>query len=352
MRQVELRICLVADYSGYTDEGMKKMASYLAQELSKHHKVKTMNIKNMLSTSFWREIRQFQPQIIHYIPGPSILSFSITKELRLYSSPAARTVMSATHPSFYGLRGFYYGPYYALSSFLMPLIPLLKPDLVLVQSRRTEEMFRKLGCKTKFLPGGVDVEKFVLVSPETKRRLREKYGLDTEIFSVLHVGSFRKWRNVQALARFKGEDTQVLILGNTTKIEKSVYHYLEKNGCLVWDEYVENIEEFYQLADCYVFPTTDSRGSIEMPLSVLEAMACNLPVIITRFGALEQMFQPGEGVVFCETVDELSLALDKIKGSDLNIKTREKVMPYSWNNIAETLGGMYLELTGNTPSKV
>ncbi len=97
---------------------------------------------------------------------------------------------------------------------------------------------------------------------------------------------------------------------------------------------------------------TSAQKTLEQRLKVINCLYDLSKLIERPKISLEQIFQPGEGVVFCETVDELSLALDKIKGSDLNIKTREKVMPYSWNNIAETLGGMYLELTGNTPSKV
>ena len=62
-------------------------------------------------------------------------------------------------------------------------------------------------------------------------------------------------------------------------------------------EYITHLEEIYALSDCYVFPTTDRRYCVEMPLSVLEAMSCNLPMLTTRFGALPGVFEEASGLI-------------------------------------------------------
>ncbi len=338
-----MRICLLANYSSPLDESMKNTAFHLHKELSKHHEVKPVELRNIASPSLWKEVKSFQPHVIHYVPGPSILSFIVMKALKSYCRNS-KTIMSAMHPSFYGIRGLIYGPYYALSSILKIFIPLLKPDLILVQSHKSEEMFRRLGCKVEFLPGGVDIKRFTPASPETKRQLRGKYSLDKDKFTIVHVGSFRKWRNVQILTELRKDDTQVLIIGSTTKVERDVYQDVKGKGCLVWDEYLENVEELYQLADCYVFPTLDERGSVELPLSVLEAMACNLPVVSTSFGALPRLFKSGDGLIFAETEEELLRAIDKVRDGDLPIRTREMVLPYHRENVAGRLQEIYADV--------
>lgn len=338
-----MRICLIGEYSGNLDEGMRKVASHLGKELSKRHQIWLSDLGRIPSTGFFKDIKNFNPQIVHYVPGPSITSFMIMKAVKMYCRDA-KAVMSAMHPGFCGLRGFLYGPSYALSSLLKPCITVLKPDLILTQSYGTETMFAKLGCKTMFLPCGVDIEKFQPASVETKRELRHKYELDEREFTVLHIGSVKRRRNIQILQRLHRNNTQILIVGSLSQgIEKKVEHQLEKSGCLVWKEYIENINEVYALADCYVFPTTNSIGSIELPLSVLEAMSCNIPVISTRFGALPRVFEEDDGLIFADKEEDFIQGVERIKNGK-EVKNREKVSPYSWEKIASRLEEIYKEM--------
>ena len=119
---------------------------------------------------------------------------------------------------------------------------------------------------------------------------------------------------------------------------------LKDAGCIVWTNYFPNLEEIYALSDCYVFPTINRRACIETPLSVLEAMACNLPVITTKFGALPRMFKEGEGLFFIKSEREVSKIIEILKNNNLKIKTREKILPYSWEVIGKRLIKIYSEL--------
>lgn len=326
-----MKICLLGEYSRGLDEGMRKVSFYFAEELSKQHQILTLDLREVFTKSFWREIKEFNPQIIHYVHGPSIKSLMIVKTLAFYCQ-YAKTVMSAMHPHFTLLSERF--------------IPLFKPDMILVQSSETEEMFKKRGCETKFLPCGVDVKKFTPVVVRAKEELREKYGIDKEKFVILHIGSVKEGRNIQVMEKLQNDDTQVLIVGAvSTGIERNLIHQLKKSGCLVWERFFEKIEEIYAFSDCYVFPTSpvNKLNSIEMPLSVLEAMSCNLPVITTKFGALPRVFKEGDGLFFVESEDETVKALKEIKNC-INVKTREKVLPYSWENIGEILEEIYFNL--------
>ena len=125
-------------------------------------------------------------------------------------------------------------------SFLSKLfIPVLEPDLVLVQSFETEEYFKMLGCKTEFLPCGVDVKRFIPATTKAKDDLRGRYGLDKEKFTILHVGHLNEGRNVQLLKKIQKDNNQVVIIGSTTstKINQKLCEQLKKSGCLVWARY-------------------------------------------------------------------------------------------------------------------
>lgn len=327
-----MKICLLGEYSGNSDEGMRKVSFHFAEELKKQqHQVLSLDLREVFSKAFWKDFKAFKPEIIHYVHGPSIKSFIVLKIVSV-NGRGVKTVISAMHPCFTILS--------------KRFIPFFKPDLILTQSKETEEMFKKRGCKTEFLPCGVDVKKFTPVTIRAKEELREKYGIDKEKFIILHIGSMKEGRNVQLLEKLQNENNQVVIVAATsTGIEKNLTKQLKKSGCLVWTRHFRDIEEVYALSDCYIFPVPPENriNSIEMPLSVLEAMSCNLPVITTKFGALPKVFKENAGLFFIENENVIFTALEGIKNGVM-VKIREKVIPYSWENIGKKLEEIYIKL--------
>ena len=58
-----------------------------------------------------------------------------------------------------------------------------------------------------------------------------------------------------------------------------------------------------------------------MPISILEAMQCRLPVFATNVGAISEMFSDGvEGIIFNPTLYELSEVLNNISNGKYNLK--------------------------------
>jgi len=330
-----MRICLIGP-AGPLEEGMRQVSFHLSAELGKHHQVLRLDaeLRKVLSTGFWKGLRDFDPDLIHYVPGPSIKSFFLVKMLSLHC-PHVKTVMSATHP--------------ALSPLTQRFVPMVRPDLILTQSSRDEEMFTRLGCKTTFLPSGVDTERFAPVSKQMKDGLRREYGLSPDRFIILHVGSIKEKRNLRILQSMQRGQNQVLIVGTaSTGVEQKIRRELEQNDCLVWIQHFKDIERIYALADCYVFPTIDRIAAIALPLSVLEAMSCNLPVISTRFGALPRVFEESDGFHFAAKQEDFIQRLQEVKDG-VQVKTREKVLSYSWESIARRLKGIYTTLCDCRP---
>jgi len=326
-----MRICLISHSLKNLikgDIGTKLVGFYIAKELKKNHELIQIDIKDI---NLWRKIRNFKPQIIHFVLCPSTLGLLISK-ITSFFYRSAKIVMSAPNP---------YLPF-------KELITFLKPDITLAQSYESEKTFKNLGIKTKFLSNGVDIDKFIPKSDKVKKELRKKYDIDLNSFIILHVGPIIKKRNIRFLKNLQNEHNQVIIIGRVP-YEKDVYQYLTKNGCLVWIDHFKNIEEIYALSDCYIFPTPikNKNASIEIPLSVMEAMSCNLPVITTKFGALPRILEAGDGLFFMEKEEDYFNTLDKIKSGTIKVRTREKVLPYSWENIAKRLEEIYEEIVSN-----
>ena len=336
-----MRICLLGKLTGNIDEGMKNIVFNISSRLSEEHEVLVLNPLDVFSLHFWHSLKKFNPHIVHYIPGPSLNSFVLVKLISLYlqylnNKKNIKFVMSAPFPK--------------LSKVSEKIIHLFRPDLMIVQSKSSEKIFAKRGFKTILLPlSGVDIKKFRPVKDSVKYKLREKYNIDVDKFVVLHVGHIKEGRNVQILKKvqIKNSDIQVVIVGSTsTRIEEKIYRELINNGCVVIREYINGIEELYQLSDCYIFPTTNKFNCIELPLSVLEAMACNLPVISTKFRALPEFFTEGEGLIFVDTYNQIFNEIIKLKNINNKdeINTRRKVKPFSWNHIIQKLNNIYERL--------
>jgi glycosyltransferase involved in cell wall biosynthesis len=184
----------------------------------------------------------------------------------------------------------------------------------------------------------VELERFTPVSEFHKERLRRCHDVPLDAFVVLHVGHINASRGIHLLEEIQGQgDVQVVLVGSTsTPHDVELSQQLERAGIIVRREYIEDIQEIYQLSDCYLFQVSSEQAAIELPLSVLEAMACNLPIITTRYGALGDLFPEGDGLVFAQTPEEVLTALCALKRDHLHPQTRRLVQAFSWENVIKT----------------
>lgn len=328
-----MRIILLSDFSGVDDEGIRKIASHFSKELSRHHHVMHIIVSQLASPSTWRRVSSFNPDIIHFIPGVSLRSLALMKAMKTYLY-RSRAVISALVPR--------------IARIWDSIARILKPDLLLVQSLEMEKRFKGLGYNATFLPNGVDTSKFIPVDEHTKKRMREAHGLEKDTPYVLHVGPITKKRNLEIFnclweeLGFRG-----IVIGSTSVTpDPNICRELKENNCIVISTYLRHIEHIYQLSDYYLFPVVSRAGSVEIPLSVLEAMACNLPVISTPFGALPRLFTSSDGLFFVpdEAKEEFIQALLTLSSRRETINTRNKVTRLAWETVTRKLERFYEKL--------
>lgn len=215
---------------------------------------------------------------------------------------------------------------------------------IIALSRDSYDFYRKhLSANTLYLKTGIDTQKFVPVSTIKRRDLRKKYNLSENERIVLHVGHLKSGRNVDKLAAIDPVYRLIVVVSSVTEAEKddSIRKLLKSRpNTILIEEYIENIEEIYQLSDIYVFPVEEELNCIDVPLSVLEAAACNLPVVATRYGELKE-FEGCDGFDFLESVshDTLNAAIGKMMRVS-QCRNRELVLPYDWINAVTKLASM------------
>jgi glycosyltransferase involved in cell wall biosynthesis len=336
-----MQVCLIGDFSPNLDEGYKNVSHYLADELGTRLEIKRLDVKEIKSVGFWKTARSLRPQIAHLIAQPTLSSLLFVFIGRFFWKDA-KIVISALRPE-----KFFAGRMSFLQKFSFGLAG---PDLILVQSSDAKDRFEEFGCRrVELFPNGVDVERFSPVTQSEKWKLRKKYDLDPDLPVILHVGHLEESRNLELLIPLREKQIQVVIAGSVYMgVNQVLIDRLERNGFKIFKGYQPNVEELYQLSDCYVFPL-EPGNSLSMPLSVLEAMATNLRVVTTRFKGLEAAFAGGNGLKFVNSPEDVVPVTLEILSSKKKIQTRDQVRSFSWDELALRLCDYYSRIQKEFP---
>ena len=150
--------------------------------------------------------------------------------------------------------------------------------------------------KIHMIPNGVDTYRFAPADAEQKSFLREKLNLPENATIAIYTGRLVSYKGLPLLLKVWNEirctrENAILLLAGTGGLdmhncEAQLHDYVTSAGLAknVWFlGSVQNISEYLQAADLFVFPTeNDAFGS-----SLIEAMSSGLPVVTTPVGAIK-----------------------------------------------------------------
>lgn len=166
------------------------------------------------------------------------------------------------------------------------------------------------------IPNSVDTRTFTPVSESVKKNLRMKLGIPGNGILVVYSGRLVSYKGLEILLRAWSKlvrnrhNATLLLIGSGSA---DIYNCeKELRGCVKeWGleesvnfcGEVRNVHEYLQAGDIFVFPTEKEAFGI----SLVEAMACGLPVISTLVGGLKDIISPGQNALVLNPGDEDSL---------------------------------------------
>lgn len=194
--------------------------------------------------------------------------------------------------------------------------------------------------KIRVIPLGFDLGKFQENLTEKRRATRERYGLAEDAVAVAIVGRLAPIKNhdlfLEAVEQLMRQDIRAryFIVGDGSEkdhIAEKVQQLNERYGeQITMTSWITDIATFNAGMDLICL-TSDNEGT---PVSLIEAQACNLPVISTDVGGVRDIVKEGETGFVVPRKDARAFA-EKLAILITNKEIREKMSQNGWKFVEE-----------------
>ena len=224
------------------------------------------------------------------------------------------------------------------------LVRLSGAKVITAPNSHDVQMLNKRGLPAQLLPNGID-----LAFWHGKARPKEN-----AVFTFVSVGRLEKQKGylyliqaVSLLAASTDQPFRVLIIGSGSlqqQIESAITSYgLSEHIQYIGQQDPKEVRRLFNTADAAVFPALYETT----PLTLLEAWACQLPVVITSVGlARSDYFKDAvfsAAVADAESLKQAMLAC--MANKELRLQKQEKgrahAERFAWPSVAQTALDLY-----------
>lgn len=203
------------------------------------------------------------------------------------------------------------------------------------------------------IPTGTDLTRF---RPGDKMAARANLGLPADKPIIGIVATLRSWKGhrflVSAMNDPRLADARLVIVGDGPQDEnlKRQIGELDLQDRILLAGRHDNVVPWLQAFDIFALPSTGNEG---VPQALMQAMACELPVVTTRAGAIPELAQDGETalIVLTEDSEALAAGIDRLLGDGelgrkLGRTARAKVeKSYSRDGMLDAMADVFKQAT-------
>lgn len=191
------------------------------------------------------------------------------------------------------------------------LITINKEDYELAQ--------RKLKAKrVEYVPGvGIDLDKFQKCEVNREEK-RKELGIPDDAFLLLSVGELNQNKNHETVIRAIADLDVYYIIAGKGELKEYLQSVIDNLG--MTDRFKllgfrTDVVQLYNIADIFVFPSHREGLSV----SVMEAMASQLPVVCSRIRGNTDLIDENGGVHFnSKSISECKDAIEKVVSNHSN----------------------------------
>jgi len=221
-------------------------------------------------------------------------------------------------------------------------------DGVFACSRNLSNRFlQKKGISIDYIQNGVEKQFFKKAPDTQKRNLRQKFGYSSDSKLFLYTGTLDALKDIGTLVTAfnnltKRSNLILLIVGDgpeKSKLQKSAHG----NDNINFVNRTSNVLEYYQCADFYI-----SASLFEgLPNSVLEAMACGLPVILSNIDSHREIVNVFDNYSYLfetKNSDQLNRRIEEIIDKDYKELSIKMLNIVEANFSAEIMSKKYQDM--------
>jgi D-inositol-3-phosphate glycosyltransferase len=199
-------------------------------------------------------------------------------------------------------------------------LALSRADRIIAISDDISSVLRRAGYRTSSItniPNAIDVERFAPLRPGERDSLRSRLGFSNERTVVLYTGRLSRAKGLMMLMQtwpqlVAGDGSLLLVLlgggrDSWDNCEEEIAEFVRANRLeahVALLGHSDRVHEYLQAADMFVSPS-DYEG---FGLSIVEALACALPVVSTSVGIAPQVIRHGKNGFLCPPKDPAALA--------------------------------------------
>ncbi len=253
---------------------------------------------------------RLKTDLIHFLFTPrSITSLLIRLRLKLSKVKTVQTVATLSKKNLGNSK---------------KLNKILFADIIVVQSKNTYIKLKNQGIKNiQLIYPGINFEKYQPAKKDSV--LLKKLKLSINDFVILYTGEYTRLKAVNDILEalkilfqdFKNTKNLKFIFAcrikskmdqkkKTAAIKKLKKEKLEDK--VIFLDTFTDMEKLYNISDLNIFPVQEMAGKFDIPLTLIESMACGKPIIVSKLKNLKEITGNNAFGLICKRKNPQDLA--------------------------------------------